>query len=135
MHAWQQTYPPGETEMSIRYLARPAFSPMERDSPALATYLHDHCANATDLEAILSRQLFRDSADLLVTTYVIPFWLSEQNLQQATLNFAPALADGTVSFVCTNVSTGTVARGEPNIAGQEIDSQGRAISVLTISGR
>lgn len=132
-HVWRQSYPPGETEMSIRYQARPGFALVDRTSPALVSDLRAHCANADDLEAILSRRLFPDSDYLLVKTYVIPFAPAEQNIQQATLNFAPATAEATVSFVCTNRGSGAVARGAPAMAGEEIDTQGGAISVLTIS--
>lgn len=134
-HSWKQTYPPGETQMSIRYQARPAFAPLERGSPVLASYLRGHCANAADLEAILSRRQFGDSEDLLVKTYVIPFALGQLNLDRVVLDFAPAAAPGTRSFVCTNALSGEAGRGVPAIANQEVHGQAGALSVLTISGR
>jgi hypothetical protein len=133
-HVWRQSYPPGETEMSLRYQARPGFALVDRNSPALLSDLRAHCADADDIEAILSRRQFPDSADLLVKTYVIPFVPDGQNIQQATLDFAPAVGQATVSFVCTDRSSRAVARGTPAMASQEIDTQGGAISVLTISG-
>ncbi|MFZ2269484.1 MAG: DUF4424 family protein [Azonexus sp.] len=125
-HSWKQTYPPGETEMTIRYQARPGFAPMERGSPVLANYLRGHCANAADLG---------DSEDLLVKTYVIPFALEQLNLDRVVLDFAPAAVPGTRSFVCTNAHSGEAGRGMPAIANQEVHGQGGALSVLTISDR
>jgi len=132
-HSWQQSYPPGETEMSLRYQARPGFVLVDRNSPALVSELRAHCATADDIEAIFSRRQFPDSPDLLVKTYVIPFVPEGLYIQQARLDFAPAADQATVSFACTDRSSRAVVRGAPTIAGEKIDTQGGVISVLTIS--
>jgi hypothetical protein len=133
-HAWRQSYPPGETEMSIRYQARPGFALVERNSSVLVSELRAHCATADDIEAILSRRLFPDSDYLLMKTYVIPFVPERLNIQQARLDFAPTADEATVSFVCTDRNSRAMVRGAPTIFGQEIDTQRDTISVLTISG-